>query len=148
MAKRAKHVGKNNADKQFYTKAIKAVDYESTNMEDYASSNESSYGGEIETTPSDRKRPSAINEIIFDHIKKNWFAWILVFVGMGVTYYIFNLSWKMGGMEGTLSETKNTVGRHEEKLEKLSEKIQDQNFKIYENSFKIESLKEKAKKNN
>lgn len=135
------HVPKSDQMKKDYRRYINTLDYQPTVDErlDFNQTNQS--GEDLSTVDTAKKRPSDLSEIIKDHLRSNWLAWVLVALSVGIGYLVFDSKVVFTHYETILTmhnEKLNNLKNTEADLQK-SDRSQD--LKIQENSILLNQIK-------
>jgi hypothetical protein len=140
---RSRHVPKSAGAREFYLREIKNRDYEPTVKEKEPFDSSDSTGEYDHTPVPTGKRPIPKGDLIGEHFRKNWTAWVLSGIGAVVLFFAFTFSKAQGNIEGVMSETHKTVDKIEDKIEKISEKTSTIEIETIKNSGRIDVLNTK-----
>jgi hypothetical protein len=133
MARRYEHVGKSSHDKEYYVRHLGKLDYAPTAEESFRFPESDNLEEDLSVPSTVGKRSRPLGQLITENFRANWIGWAVVLL-VGLTlYFATTFSGKLGSMESTLNETRNT-------LENIEDRIQDQEIRLIEQTFRIDYL--------
>ena len=138
---KSKHTGKSKAERDFYNRLIKNLDFEPTQSEsiNFNESNEKDEDYSVQTSSKPRRRP--LTHTVGDHFKENIAAYIMSLVGFFLLFFMIDskvdiatIKEKMFGVDEKANRIESELEDIENKVEKNSEKIHEQEIKLIQNS--------------
>jgi len=138
MSNRYSHTGKSTQQKEAYKRYIPKIDYEPTLDDSLEFNNTEKAGEDLSESTIKRKRPVSINYIVSEHLRENWFKYLiggLVIIGL----YLINesrIEFKL--FDYKLVEIKNSV-------DKIEKKVESHEKNLIENNIKIDSIQKRFK---
>lgn len=138
---KSKHTGKTKAERDFYNRLIKNLDFEPTQSEsiNFNESNEKDEDYSVQTSNNPRRRP--LTHSIGDHFRENVAAYIMSVLGIFLLYFmvdskvdIATIKEKVLGIDEKANRIETELENVENKIEKNTEKLHEQEIKLIQNT--------------
>lgn len=146
MRKSTSHAAKTKSEREYYSKAIRNLDYEPT-VDDAIKFPETDEGkSDYSLQRSIHKRRINLKQRVLDHMEENWIKWVLAGTAIVIGYLVYdskiNISVLMTKVETIVSEISELKNNEKANVEKLHQ----HDLEIQEAKFKIESVEKSGKK--
>ncbi len=137
------HTGKSRPEREYYTKAIKHLDYEPTLDESLKFPETDDTQRDYSVQKSPKRRKPTIKQQLFDHWEENWVKWLIAGVGAVLLYLMLDSKVAITAISGKVDVIKEEVTELKQVNKTNQERFQQHELKIQEQHFRMSSIEEK-----
>ena len=137
MRKTSQHAGKSRAEKEYYSKALKHIDYEPTVDETMKFPETDDAARDYSTPTSTHRRKTPIKQQIIDHFEENWIKWVIVGASIVIFYLmvdskiaISTIGTKVDVIKEDVSELKKAEKDNQKRFHQQDLQIQEARLRI------------------
>ena len=138
------HAGKSKSAREYYTKAIKHLDYEPTLDESlkFPESDDTQRDYSVQKSP--KRRKPTIKQQFLDHWEENWVRWLIAGVGIVLLYLMVDSKIAITAINGKVDNIKEEVTELKQVNKSNQDRFQQQELKLQEQHFRISSIEWKC----
>lgn len=144
MRKTSQHVGKSNAEREYYSKALKHLDYQPTVDETmkFPETDDAARDYSIPTSTHRRKTP--IKQQLIDHFEDNWIKWVLIVASIMFSYLMIDSKISISTLGIKIDVIKDDVSELKKAEKDNLERFHQQDLQIQEARLKIDAFEKQG----
>lgn len=153
MRKTSQHTGKSKAEREYYSKSLKHLDYQPTVDETMKFPETDDSARDYSVPTSTHRRKTTIKQQIIDHFEENWIKWVFVGVSIVIFYLMVDSKISISTIGTKVEVIKEDVSELKKAEKDNVERFHKQDLQILEARMRIDAFEkqgsnqDKTKKN-
>jgi len=143
MRKTSPHAGKSKAEKEYYSKALKHLDYQPTVDETIKFPETDDADKDYSIPTSTHRRRTNLKQQICDYFEDNWIKWLLAGIGAVIFYLMVGAKISISTVETKVDIIMEDVTDLKKVEKEHQERFHQQDLQIQESRLRIQALEKR-----